>query len=88
MVIQNDSDLNTRSIEVIELLKKLNELRTSMSVLDIPMDMARKETDGSQKGNDTMPLIFIVPSDGRMLPRDRRKLRGIFWIAWIPGFPS
>jgi hypothetical protein len=76
IVIRNDSDLNTRSIEMIEFLKKLNKLRTSMSVLDVPVDMAGKKVDGGQKGNDTMPFIFIVPSDGRILARERWKLRG------------
>jgi hypothetical protein len=86
MVIQNDLDLNARSIEVIEFPKKLNELRTSMFVLDVPMDMTRKKINGGQKRNDSMPLIFIVPSDGSVLARDRRKIRSYILDCLDPWF--
>jgi hypothetical protein len=39
------------------------------------MDVARKEINGGQKGNDAVSFIFVVPSDGRMFARNGRKVR-------------
>jgi hypothetical protein len=75
MIVEDHSNFDIWGIEVIKFLKKICELYTSMPVLNIPMDVARKKINGGQKGNDTMSFIFIVPSDGRMLSRNGWKVR-------------
>ena len=58
VVIQDHPDFDLGGIKMIERFEKINKFGTSMPVLDIPMDMAGEEVDGSQKRNGAMSFIF------------------------------
>ena len=58
VIIQDHPDLELGGIKTIEGFEKINKLGASMSVLDIPMDMAGEEVDGRQKRNGAMSFIF------------------------------
>lgn len=75
MVVQDHADGRLRRVMGIEFLEEADKLPAPVALVDLGDHMAVLKVQCRQDGGRSQTLVFVVPGDGRVFSRNRRKIR-------------